>query len=407
MSFLNPINCNVNSSLENSPTVVDLFSGAGGFSLAALNCGFNVLSAIEYDKTACSTYRKNIIDRFSPGTQLINEDILTINPKIFRAELNLQKYELDLLLGGPPCQGFSSHRINGQGIADPRNTLLLRYFDFVRELGPKIFLVENVPGLLWARHNDYLNKFKNLAKRHGYRVFEPVKLNAKDYGVPQNRERVFLLGISTKFLAKGYKRKFVWPPKKTHFAPTLGQPEWENASTVFPKPPAEVIDFLSSRLGKSLVDRLSYNTDLDGSGNADPCNIYMQHTQELVSRFEQTPVNGGRHDLEFRLPCHSADYDGHKDVYGRIKLAQPGPTITTGCINPSKGRFLHPWLPHGISPRIAARLQTFPDDFEFAGGITSQAKQIGNAVPVRLGTMLLTSIKAYIQVEQQGRHTNS
>ncbi|EAQ7687902.1 DNA cytosine methyltransferase, partial [Salmonella enterica] len=95
--------------------------------------------------------------------------------------------------------------------------------------------------------------------------------------------------------------------------------------------------------------------------------------------------------VDFRLPCHSNGYVGHKDVYGRIRLSLPGPTITTGCFNPSKGRFLHPWDNHGITVRQAARFQTFPDDYIFSGGIISQGKQVGNAVPVNLGKILLKS----------------
>ncbi|WP_162182401.1 DNA cytosine methyltransferase, partial [Aeromonas finlandensis] len=123
----------------------------------------------------------------------------------------------------------------------------------------------------------------------------------------------------------------------------------------------------------------------------DPLQISMNHTPYMVERFSMTPINGGRYDIDFRLPCHSDGYRGHGDVYGRIRLAQPGPTITTGCFNPSKGRFLHPWENHGITLRHAARFQTFPDDYIFSGGIISQGKQIGNAVPVLMGKALLSS----------------
>ena len=125
---------------------IDLFSGAGGFSLAAHNLGINVLAAVELDSNACKTYQKNLIEDRKQNTHVINEDILEMSPVDLLSRLSLAKGELDLLIGGPPCQGFSSHRINDAGVDDPRNKLLLRYFDFVKTLQPKVFLIEMFQG---------------------------------------------------------------------------------------------------------------------------------------------------------------------------------------------------------------------------------------------------------------------
>ncbi|MFZ6871816.1 DNA cytosine methyltransferase [Undibacterium sp. Di27W] len=374
-----------------SLTVIDLFSGAGGFSLAALNSGLHVLAAIEFDNAAAETYQKNIVEKYSPNTKLLPFDILEINPKDFRESLDLEKGHLDMLIGGPPCQGFSTHRINGKGIDDPRNKLLLRYFDFVKELKPKIFLVENVPGLLWKRHEKYLKQFNELAEENGYQIFKPIKVNAKDYGVPQNRDRVFILGVSKSIDI----RHLTWPPHPTHFSPTEGGQTWLSSSVVFEKPPEPTFKKLKQILGKEKVNSLVFGQPTLGI-DLDPSALHMTHTQDLLERIQITPINGSREDIAFRLPCHSNAYKGHKDVYGRIRLAQPGPTITTGCFNPSKGRFLHPWLNHGITIRHAARLQTFPDDFVFTNGITSQGKQVGNAVPVKLGEQLITTLRNFL-----------
>ena len=171
-------------------TAVDLFSGAGGFSLAAQNAGVDVLAAIEFDLNAAETYQNNLVDRLGAPTQVFAQDITkNLDIDSMMRYQGIKKGELDILLGGPPCQGFSSHRIKGSGKDDPRNALLIRYFDFVRHLKPKTFLVENVPGLLWERHKDYLNKFIDLAAEHGYQIVTgaPMILNARDYGVPQNR----------------------------------------------------------------------------------------------------------------------------------------------------------------------------------------------------------------------------
>jgi DNA (cytosine-5)-methyltransferase 1 len=373
-------------------TAIDLFSGAGGFSLGAINADINVLAAIEFDKDAAKTYENNIVNKRSKNTELRCSDILEIDPSVFRNDLQLKKGQLDLLIGGPPCQGFSTHRILGSGIDDPRNKLLLRYFDFVKELEPKMFLVENVPGLLWKRHEAYLNDFKRQASEHGYKLFDPIQLNAKDYGVPQNRERVFILGVRETIDTT----KLIWPPKQTHFAPNKGEPVWINASTVFDTPPKEKLDELAEILDRETVDALIFGDPVLPSIK-DPSAINMAHTEKLLPRIRETPINGSREDISFRLPCHGNKYPGHKDVYGRIKLAQPGPTMTTGCFNPSKGRFLHPWLDHGMTIRHAARFQTFPDDFVFSSGITSQGKQVGNAVPVKLAEKLLGTLQSFLQ----------
>ena len=350
------------------PTAIDLFAGAGGFSIAAKQAGFQLLAAVEYDKWAQVTYRQNIVKKSRPQPQLYG-DILELDPNDLMQKAGLKSGELDLLIGGPPCQGFSTHRIKDAGVKDPRNKLLLRYFDFVKTLRPKTFVVENVSGMLWKRHAKYVKQFKDLACANGYAIVadDPVPINARDFGVPQNRKRVFILGVRSDIQVP---ENFVWPPPATHHAPNSpeveehGLPEWIRASTVFELPlkPAE----------------------------EDPNNIHMQPGPAMLKRFKKTKLNGGGREgwKKDALACHK-EHDGHKDVYGRIDPSKPGPTMTTGCINPSRGRFVHPTEHHGITARHAARFQTFPEDFIFYGGLGHAGKQIGNAVPVVLGTHIL------------------
>ncbi|EKN4694853.1 DNA cytosine methyltransferase [Yersinia ruckeri] len=361
---------------------IDLFSGAGGFSLAALELGINVIIAIEIDKYACETYKYNLIEKKNNKIDLINHDINEICIKSLMKKHNLLPGELDIIIGGPPCQGFSSHRIRNKGVGDPRNSLLIRYFDFVKQIKPKIFLVENVPGLLWKKHSDYLDTFKKLAEENGYKLSTPIKLNAKNYGVPQNRQRVFMLGVREDIK----NSDFFWPPKSTHFDDH--HPLHLNSSEVFERPCERTFEKIKETLGEDIAVNLKFGASLN---NIDECNIHMNHSVTMLERFNITPINGSREDISFRLPCHQNNYSGHKDVYGRIRLSQPGPTITTGCFNPSKGRFLHPWENHGITIRHAARFQTFPDDYIFIGGIISQGKQVGNAVPIHMGKEVLKS----------------
>ena len=146
----------------------DLFAGAGGLSLGAHQAGIEIAAAVEWDRHACATYRSNLIDKQGYSTRLYQSDINNLDPQKLCDEAFKGDASCDLLLGGPPCQGFSTHRIKDKGVNDPRNQLLLRYFEFVQVLRPKFFVVENVPGMLWERHRNYLAKFYNLAERAGY-----------------------------------------------------------------------------------------------------------------------------------------------------------------------------------------------------------------------------------------------
>ncbi len=360
-------NLNSTSTMENLKCV-DLFAGAGGLSLAARNAGLTVVAAIERDTNACKTYRANLIDK-NHRTVLYEEDILKVEPqRILEAHFG-NKSQCDVVLGGPPCQGFSTHRINDAGVDDPRNKLVLRYFEYVATLRPKVFLMENVPGILWPRHEKFLKAFYAEGKKAGYKIEKAVTLDARDYGVPQRRRRVFILGVRS-----DVDFDATWPPPSTHGSkaavdesPTLKP--WVPASKVFSR------DVLKSDINAN----------------------HMNHSQEIVEVFKSTPLNGGsRHQSNRVLPCHT-EHSGHKDVYGRIDPKVPGPTMTTACINPSKGRFVHPTENHGITVRHAARFQTFPENFIFHGGLIASGQQIGNAVPVLLGQVLLCAIKKGIQ----------
>lgn len=391
----------------NKLTAIDLFAGAGGFSLAAHQSGFDLLAAVEFDQHAANTYRHNLVNHLQIKTNVYATDINLIDINAFMSELKIQSGELDLLLGGPPCQGFSTHRIKGSGEDDPRNKLLLKYFDFVEKLMPKAFLVENVPGLLWKRHEQYLNQFLKLAENHHYKVITgaPLVINARDYGVPQNRRRAFILAVREDISAE----HLTWPPMPTHVKPDFDKPisnnTWVSASTVFEQPPKQTLDKLLPRMQKVLgwskerskntIKSLKFGAPL---ADDDWCNRNMAHKPFMIERFEVTPLMGSRDELEFTLNCHK-NYSGHKDVYGRMFLHTPSNTITTGCHNPSKGRFLHPWENHGITLRHAARLQTFPDNFEFKGGVMAASRQIGNAVPIELGSALINTIRGELLVK--------
>lgn len=339
---------------------VDLFAGAGGFSLAAQAAGFNVRLAIENDKNAAATYRRNICVG-DQCARLVEDDIRTLSPIKLKRETFSNHEICDVLLGGPPCQGFSTHRLKDAGVADSRNDLIHVYFDFVRAFAPKLFLMENVPGMLWPRHEEVLRRFYAEGEDAGYTVLDPVVVDARDYGLPQRRKRVFILGLSQALSDTGVP----WPPAPTHGSEVArrGSPDlqpWLACGSAFQPVKADDVN-----------------------------DVHMKHNQALVNAFARTPANGGSRQASGRvLECHKR-HDGHNDVYGRINPSKPAPTMTTACINPSKGRFVHPILNHGITVRQAARIQTFPDWFVFEGGLMSAGEQVGNAVPVALGQHII------------------
>lgn len=360
------------------PLAIDCFAGAGGFSLGAIAAGFEICAAVESDHHASRTYVNGVRNRTAREIKVFQNDIMKLSPHLVLEDSGLAEGSCDLLLGGPPCQGFSSHRLGNAGVDDPRNALLLRYFEYIAAVRPRVFLLENVPGLLQPKHASYLQSFLRIAEEHDYNIDGPSILNARDFGVPQNRKRVFILGCDRTRLINIPN----WPPAPTHqdsggMAKSGPARPYLTASDAF-RPPMR---------------------------NDDPNDIHMNHGEVLIEVFKSTPANGGSRVQSNRvLPCHEG-HNGHKDVYGRIDPSRPSPTMTTACINPSKGRFVHPTEHHGITVRQAARLQTFPDEFNFEGGLIAAGVQIGNAVPVRLAEALCRTIRWGLEanIELQSR----
>ena len=349
---------------------VDLFAGAGGFSLGAIQAGLVVTMAIEADAHAAATYKRNFCVG-DQGPDLRLGDIRDINPVVLALELAAKSHSCDILLGGPPCQGFSIHRLKGSGVDDERNQLVHTYFSYVRALSPSLFLMENVPGMLWPRHAAVLERLYAEGSEAGYHVFPPVVLDARDFGVPQRRKRVFILGVRNTL----DRQLLAWPP-----APIHG-------------------DTRARVQRPDLLPWADCRSAFRATRRRDPNAVHMTHNQDLVSAFRLTPANGGSRSASGRtLACH-LEHDGHSDVYGRIDPRQPAPTMTTACINPSKGRFVHPTRHHGITVRQAARIQTFPDTFVFEGGLMAAGQQVGNAVPVLLARKLIEHLAIFLKYE--------
>ena len=322
---------------DNRPTAIDLFSGCGGLTLGLKLGGFNVIGAADIDPLSMETYQTNHED-----VTVWEADIRDLDPTEILSTLNLEPGELDLLAGCPPCQGFSTMRtLNGSlRIDDPRNDLLLEVLRFVDALRPKAVMIENVPGL---SDDESFQVFCDRMHEAEYRGDQDV-LNAAEYGVPQRRKRlIYVAGLRMAI-------PFAEPVKGTVTV--------KDAIGNLPRP---------GESGDAIHD------------------LPEKRTPQVMRLIQRIPQDGGsRTDLplEDQLECHKR-CDGFKDVYGRMAWREVSPTITSGCFNPSKGRFLHPEENRAITMREAALLQGFPGDYKFpkATSKSSLAMMIGNALP--------------------------
>lgn len=325
----------------NKKVAIDLFCGAGGLTAGLKKAGFNVLAGLEVNSIAAETYKLN-----HPRTKVYRSDICFINPEKILNDLGLQVGQLDLLAGCPPCQGFSSHRTRNRSssVVDVRNDLIFEFLRFVEVMKPKTIMLENVPGLAKDARIDTV---KEALSDLGYFVCEQsvqVK-DAANFGVPQRRRRM-ILTVSRYGI--------------------IEEPQEIN----------KVITVRRAIGGLPLVGT-------SGDVLHDLPVVRSKKVQEMICRI---PKDGGsRTDLpiEYWLPCHIRNPDGYLDVYGRMKWDEVSPTITGGCISPSKGRFLHPEFDRAITLREAAVLQTFSKKYKFslARGKDYAALMIGNALP--------------------------
>lgn len=354
-------------------TVVDLFSGAGGTGVGFKKAGFRIVGAVELNANAAKTYENNL------KVKVKQEDITTISPAKLRRELKLRLGELDVLVGCPPCQGFSRMR-NKEGHSDPRNKLVLQYLDFVKAFLPRFAVFENVPGLVRTKHGKkFYDALYVGLETLGYRVRQRMD-DVADYGVPQHRRRIIVIAGRN-----GEDPPF---PTPTHGSPTS---------------PAVVSGNLKrwltvrDAIGKNRYPALKAGENGEGKRKKKyPNHVAPEMSNKVLKFIQKVPTNGGsRSDVHRRswLECHRA-HDGHKDVYGRLQWDKPSNTITCGCTNVSKGRFVHPIQNRAVTPREAAVLQGFDDDFIFEED--SVSAQIGNAVPPPYALAIAKALKKKI-----------
>jgi len=328
---------------------MDAFSGAGGLSLGLSKAGFDLLYSFDIDKCSVETQLLNK-KYFNHNIQEL--DIREFDPIRTMNELGLKKGELSLFAGGPPCQGFSIQRIGFD--QDHRNNFVFVFIEKMIALSPKFFLLENVPGINGRRGKKIIEDALTYAEKHGYHIHKKT-LNAQDYGVPQRRKRVIIVGEKK----SSSSLKFSYPTpsvKKTSVRETIGH---------LPAPPEN---------GKEHLDIKHHRSDKLSDIN--------------MKRIKHVKEGQGMAFLPEHLlaDCHKAGADkiGHRNVYGRMKWDDVAPTITARFDSFTRGMFGHPEQNRTISLREGALLQSFPSDFEFVGNKVEIARQIGNAVPVNL-----------------------
>ena len=323
--------------------MVEGFCGPGGMSLGLKNAGFEIMRAFDVDAPSIKTHNRNL------GLHGVVADANLVSGFEMMAELGMKRGELDLFAGGPPCQGFSKQK-RGAHLGDSRNDLVKEYIRIVGELHPRFFFFENVAIFGQKRGKEYVTlmheRFTDYEIEYGF-------ANSANFGLPQARER---------FLVVGRRRDvggaFSFPTRIVSKTTTVGE-----ALSGLPEPPR------------------------DYSVHRDFSNHQRARVTELnIRRFSHVPQGGGWKDIpyELRMPCHQrvdTDKGGWPDVFGRLQLDGLCPTITGGFDSFTRGRYGHPLQDRPLTPREAARIQGFPDDYAFEGTRGDVRSQIGNAVP--------------------------
>lgn len=352
------------------PTAIDAFCGAGGLSIGLSQIGFDVLLSFDIDAKCIATQKNN--------PEIIKHDAVQADVKeMLQGKLleisGIKKGQLDLLAGGPPCQGFSVQRTIG-GDHDVRNLLVDDYGDLIAEVDPLFFLLENVPGIGGKRGREVVDRFKKRMTTLGYFCHEKI-LDTQDFGVPQRRKRFILVG--EKVSAHG--PFFQWPERS--LAGNVNSVR--SAIGHLPAPPPDGSDhpeYIGHR-----ADRLS---------------------EKNKARLMALREGQARDDLPEHLlaDCHklSSDLIGHRNVYGRMSWDEVAPTITARFDSFTRGKFGHPEQLRSISLLEGALLQTFPLNYQFLGSKVEVARQIGNAVPPKFAAAIGQSIAQAISKHKSG-----
>jgi DNA (cytosine-5)-methyltransferase 1 len=341
---------------------IDLFAGAGGLTLGAKLAGIKIAMAIEQDAFAAATYRYN-----HPEVLLLETDIKEVK------EIQIDsKGEETILFGGPPCQGFSTSNQRTRNAANSNNWMFQEFFRLAKLWRPDWIVLENVRGIVETENGMFLKKIIDTLRRIGYSVTFKV-LDSADFGVPQHRNRVFIVGSKKRV-------KFGFPAPSSTLVPLVDAlddlPELENGNTIDTMP-------YRSRANSTYADYL--RNDLSTCGN----HLVSLNSQMVVERYRHVPQGGNWEHIPASLMSNYQDRSRcHTGIYRRLDAYKPSVVIG----NFRKNMLIHPTQDRGLSVREAARIQSFPDSFRFLGSIGFQQQQVGNAVPPLLSKAVFNRI---------------
>ena len=342
--------------------VLDFFCGCGGTSAGLQAAGMEIALGLDNDRDAAGTFQANF-----PEAAFLCMDIQSLTTESLGPFISRLEDHPLLFSGCAPCQPFSQQRRGAVSSHDERFGLLNHLLRFVRKYRPEFLLVENVPGLhKMGIGQAAFEPFVETLHYLGYNT-EHAVIRCQDYGVPQRRARLMLLASNVSSIAF---------PSGTHGL--------ESQCSEF----ATVVDWIGNLPAISAGETHPHVPN-HRAARLSPLNL---------ERIRATPQGGGWPDLPLTLvpECHKSGFRGYSDVYGRLRWDSPAPAMTTRCISYSNGRFGHPEQDRAISVREAASLQTFPIDYIFTGNLNSQARQVGNAVPVLLSQRFGESIVGQI-----------
>ncbi len=357
--------------------VVDLFAGVGGLSYGFANDdNFEIIAANEILSDMAKAYSLN-----HPNVKMYNKDIKDFSIRDLKTDFNIKKGDIDIVIGGPPCQAYST--VGKRIIGDPKGKLFQEYYRILKEINPKVFLFENVKGLLSMKKGELLQTIISLFESLGYKVVFKV-LNSANYGVPQVRERVIIIGTKL-------KNKFNYP-KISHSNEDDNLPNFVTLSEAISDLP-----FINSN-EESFEYFTCANNDFQKLMRKNAPKKLMDHNspknnKNLVKIMELLPDGGTPKDLPNELRPKS----GFGNTYCRLWWNKPCTTITRNLGTPSSSRCIHPKAPRPLTTREGARIQCFPDNYVFYGSRGSKNLQIGNAVPTFLSIALKNSIKKHFK----------
>ena len=364
--------------------IVDLFAGVGGLSYGfAYDDAFEIVAANEILPNMAKAYQLN-----HPSVKVYNKDVKDFGISDLEKDFGIKKGDIDLVVGGPPCQAYST--VGKRLVDDPRGRLFQEYYRVLKELNPKAFIFENVKGLISLQKGELLRNILDIFGSLGYFIKYEI-LNAADYGVPQVRERVIIIGTKSK---EGFSF-----PKPTHYDPRKGEKLFENGMKPYVTLSDAIGDLPFIKTGEESFDYFSEpQNDFQKKMRENAPLRLMDHNApnnnaSLVKIMENLPDGGSPMDL----PKEMRPKSGFANTYCRLWWNRPSTTITRNLSTPSSSRCIHPRAPRPLTTREGARIQCFPDGYIFYGSRNDKNLQIGNAVPTYLSEVLKEQMKKYFE----------